>query len=387
MVTSPMSIGQRDHLPEAGDASTGAEDLARAISCFGARLLESPDPITAIQRTVAFCHERLQAPAAAWMVEPGAIALSLIDARGVTANQGRELTGPITLHLAPSGSSSSADVVATRFREVIGTDRVESIEADVAVVVVAGPPDGGRVILDAVRALLPPVLHLAEEVRRAALQRSHLDTALSCVAHELRGPVLASKMSIEGVLERRTPNRDLDVLRRSHAELNELATTIDLLLKWTVAGRMPRRRRIDVVRLVHEAVTSVVLESCQPRVRVEGPGDLFLLAVPAALRASVANLVRNALAYSPSGTDVEVTIEDHDTTACIRITDHGRGVDAADRDAIFEPFIRGALERGHRDSHGLGLFIARRMVQAHGGEITIEPGCEGVTFAIEVPVA
>jgi signal transduction histidine kinase len=207
------------------------------------------------------------------------------------------------------------------------------------------------------------------------------------VAHELRGPLLASKFSLEGVLKRGTHDADLDLLRWSHAELNELASTIELLLRWTVAGRMPRRRKTDVVRLVRSAVGSVVRETGQSRVRVGGPDHLIILAVPAAIRASVANLIRNALAYSPTGTEVDVTIEDRDATACIRITDRGRGVSVSDRDSIFEPFIRGEQGRGCRSGHGLGLFIAQKMVGAHGGEIRIEPRREGVTFAIEVPVA
>ena len=112
-----------------------------------------------------------------------------------------------------------------------------------------------------------------------------------------------------------------------------------------------------------------------------------MLCVPEAIRASVANLVRNALAYSPVGTEVDVAIENRDATACIRITDRGRGVSTSERDSIFEPFIRGDMGHASRSGHGLGLFIAQKMVGAHGGEIRVEPRCEGVTFAIEVPVA
>jgi len=382
MVTPPTLVLDRSRRA----TNLDGDRLGRDITTFARALVESPDPHSAIREAVSFCHERLQRPAAGWVLDPGAGEATLIAARGMAPGQERALTRPVAPHGA-SWSSTVIDVLAERFVDVIGAERADPIEADVAILVIADPPENGRAVVDAVRSLLPPVLHLTEKVRLAELQRANLDTALVCVAHELRGPLLATKISLEEVLKRGTHDADLDLLRWSHAELNELASTIELLLRWTVAGRMPRRRKTDVVSLVRGAVGSVVRETGQSRVRVGGPDHLFMLAVPAAIRASVANLVRNALAYSPAGTEVDVTIEDLVATACIRITDRGRGVSMSDRESIFEPFIRGEPGRGSRSGHGLGLFIAQRMVGAHGGEIRIEPRCEGVTFAIEVPVA
>ena len=164
----------------------------------------------------------------------------------MSRDQRQALAGSVSLHRPASRSSSVTELVVDRFSDVMGAGRAEPIEADAAVLVIADPPEDGRFILDAVRSLLPPVLHFAEEVRLAELQRANLDTALVCVAHELRGPLLASTTSIEGVLDRGGPDADadLDLLRWSHAELNELALTIDMLLKWTVAGQMPRRRQV-----------------------------------------------------------------------------------------------------------------------------------------------
>jgi len=359
--------------------------LTRDVTTFGRALMESPDPRAAIQVAVSFCHGCLQRPAAGWVLDPGTGVAALIAARGLELDQERALTNVVALQDA-SPSSIIADVVAERFVAVTGADRADQVEAGVALLAIADPSDDGRVVLDAVRSLLPPALQLTETVRLAELQRASLDTALVCIAHELRGPLLASKISIEEVLERTKQDVDLDLLRWSHAELNELASTIELLLRWTVAGRMPRRRKTDVVGLVRGAVGSVVRETGQSRVRVQGPDHLLMLCVPEAIRASVANLVRNALAYSPVGTEVGVVIENRDATACIRVTDRGRGVSTSERDSIFEPFIRGDMGHASRNGHGLGLFIAERMVRAHGGEIRVEPQCEGVAFSIEVPV-
>jgi signal transduction histidine kinase len=85
----------------------------------------------------------------------------------------------------------------------------------------------------------------------------------------------------------------------------------------------------------------------------------------------VASLLSNALCYSPSGSTVHLTISYAADEIMLRVTDEGVGIPAADQPHIFEPFYRGA-NITHLDGLGLGLVIARQVVELHQGTITLQ---------------
>jgi signal transduction histidine kinase len=107
----------------------------------------------------------------------------------------------------------------------------------------------------------------------------------------------------------------------------------------------------------------------------------------AALRRALLNLVENAIKYTPSGGKVEIGLGRGDGAAEVTIADSGIGIEADDLERIFEPFLRLDAARA-RDTGGagLGLAIARSIVIAHGGAITVEsrPG-SGSRFTVRLP--
>jgi signal transduction histidine kinase len=103
------------------------------------------------------------------------------------------------------------------------------------------------------------------------------------------------------------------------------------------------------------------------------------------LRGAIGNVVRNALAYSPSSAPVTVVVEDRGAVVRVRVRDRGRGVPEEERHLIFDPFARGRAGNGVRDGRGLGLFIARRIIEAHGGCIGLRAARPGAEFCIELP--
>ena len=93
------------------------------------------------------------------------------------------------------------------------------------------------------------------------------------------------------------------------------------------------------------------------------------------------NLISNALKYSPEGGLVRVAISDTEEGAFVSVTDQGIGISPAERDTIFEPFRRSSMTRDTIPGVGLGLSVARRIVEAHGGKIWADSKLgEGTTF-------
>ncbi len=119
---------------------------------------------------------------------------------------------------------------------------------------------------------------------------------------------------------------------------------------------------------------------------VRAPDSLPIRADARQLGGAIANVVRNALAYAPSGSSVKIDVDTDGERARIRVRDRGPGIPAAERHLIFDPFARGRLATETRCGKGLGLFIARRIVEAHGGSIGLRSARPGTEFCIELPL-
>jgi two-component system OmpR family sensor kinase len=164
-----------------------------------------------------------------------------------------------------------------------------------------------------------------------------------------------------------------------------------LLLSRSMAGPEPTRAAVELEPLLLEvfdvggrlgqpAGVSVRIESAAPA-SVRGEAD--------GLRRALVNLVENAIKYTPRGGKVELSLGVGPETAVIDVSDTGIGIEPADAERIFDPFVRLDAARS-RDTGGagLGLAIARSIVVAHGGTLSVEsrPG-SGSRFTIRLPLA
>jgi signal transduction histidine kinase len=124
----------------------------------------------------------------------------------------------------------------------------------------------------------------------------------------------------------------------------------------------------------------LVLRADEPPVVVEGD--------EARLEQVLANLLSNAVKYSPTGGEVEVCVSRADGAAVVEVVDHGIGVPPDERPQLFAPFSRtpSAVESGIEGT-GLGLYISRRIVEAHSGSIELRdtPG-GGTTLRVTLPL-
>jgi signal transduction histidine kinase len=203
---------------------------------------------------------------------------------------------------------------------------------------------------------------------------------LADVSHELRTPLTVMQGTLEGILDGLYP-ADEAHLGPVLEETRVLARLIDDLrtLSLSEAGVLRLHREpTDLARLIEEVVGGhrAAADDADVGISVEAPADLRPLEVdPARIRQVVGNLVANALRFTPAGGRVGVEVGQDADGTWVMVRDTGPGIDPESLEHVFERFYRSPGSPGT----GLGLPIARNLVQAHGGQITINSSPRGGT--------
>ena len=241
---------------------------------------------------------------------------------------------------------------------------------------------------------------IAVSARRAqALARQQLEF-VAAVSHELRTPVAvinsAAGNLADGVVG--DPARVKRYGATIQTEARRLGETVERVLQMAGLGseRPLQVALVSAAGIVHDAVqqSSTDADRAGVVVHVDIAADLpSLLGDAGALRSAVQNLVGNAVKYAGPDRWVQVRVSGgastHTREVRIAVEDHGPGLDADERQLVFEPFYRGrAAVANQVQGSGLGLSLVRRIADAHGGrvELSTEPG-RGSTFTICLPAA
>ncbi len=195
------------------------------------------------------------------------------------------------------------------------------------------------------------------------------DRLLLDVSHELRSPLTRMRVAIELLpegKERTGMAADIAEMEAMIAELLELERLRD--------GRGLRLARIDLAPIVRDVAAS--FRDRPPGVRVIAlPAELPVDADGEKIRTVLRNLLENAVKYSlPGSAAVEASAAIDDAHVVLRVTDDGQGVPEEDRPSLFEPFFRVDRSRSKMPAgYGLGLSICKRIIDAHGGTIAVQP--------------
>ena len=230
--------------------------------------------------------------------------------------------------------------------------------------------------------------------RDRELVRARRDFVAS-VSHELRTPLAQIRMFSETLMLRRERDegermRWIGVIGREARRLGDLVESI-LLFSHIDAARMRlERERTDLGALVEEIVEGYVPIAASRRMRIaaDAPSGILGDVDPRAVRQVVVNLLDNALKYGPEGQTVRVEVERDHGVARIAVADEGPGIPSADRERLWEPFVRLHAAGASGGGSGIGLSVVRSLVEQHGGSVRVEDaGGGGARFVAELPLA
>ena len=310
------------------------------------------------------------------------------DVRLGTVNEGTANATPVRVLTTPVQSTQSGTVYLQVFQDRTAEERTLNVLLGVLLV-------GGVIILIVAagvgtiysrRALIPIRESLTAQRRALRRQREFAADA----SHELRTPLTVVRASVEYL--RRHADRPVgevgDALTDIDAEVDHLTRLVEelLLLARSDSGAVSLEKApVDLGDIAADAASSLSQAASERAISVAAdPEPAPLIGDAARLRQLVLILVDNALAHSPRGGVVTVTVRRDGERNRLVVEDEGKGLKVEDLPRVFERFWRGA--GAPPGGAGLGLAIAQWIVTAHGGTITAENRQpNGARFVVELP--
>ena len=329
-------------------------------------------------------------------------AIVLVDANGRLAKRNQAAIALATSEPAPPGARDASSIeLRSPSGETIADDDLPLARAlreehvTQALELVAHCGDGRQV----------PVLVTATPIRMTAGQLAGATLVLqdisalkeleqlreewaSIVAHDLQQPINAIVLLAEALLRGEHDARDRERIERVRTLSLRLGRMVSDL---SDASLLETRRltivreRIELCSILHDVIAH--MPELAGRASLSGPPHLAVRGDAARLEQVLTNLLANALKYGAADTPIRVELAEIAGAAVVSVTNHGRGISPEDMPRLFQRFVRVHDTRAAVKGSGLGLYIAKGIVEAHGGRIWAEstPG-EITTFRFTIPL-
>jgi len=218
------------------------------------------------------------------------------------------------------------------------------------------------------------------------------------VAHEIKNPLASLRSALESLSRVEEPglrNQLTEIAVHDVQRIDRLVSEIADASRIDAELSRATFEPVDLAALIANAIGAR-----EHRKENEGreivltrkrPGPYVIFGVPARIERVIENLLDNAVSFSPPDGKIAITISAHDDTVDVRILDRGPGIPAEEREMVFERFhsVRPEAESFGKHS-GLGLAIARTIIEAHDGTLELAdppPGAQGACFVITLPAA
>ena len=236
------------------------------------------------------------------------------------------------------------------------------------------------------------VIYLDDQSEQARMEASRRDFVAN-VSHELKTPVAAMGVLAEALLESADDPETVQrfgekILTESRRLANMVGELIELS-RLQGAEPLPELAAVDVDSVVSEAISrhKVAADNADITVTTDAPSGFQVMGDQTLLVTALANLISNAIAYSPNASKVSISRCRRGDNIEIAVTDRGIGIARADQERVFERFFRVDKARSRATGGtGLGLAIVKHVAANHNGSIRLwsQPGT-GSTFTLSIP--
>lgn len=213
----------------------------------------------------------------------------------------------------------------------------------------------------------------------------------SDVAHELRTPLMAIQATVEAMIDG-VYGTDAEHLALVESEVQRLSRLVDALLKLSRLERrsQPMREEVSDVGELAEAVVishEMLVQDSGLEIELHVNGTVKAFCDKDLIKQAIANLISNAVRYTPEGGRIDVTVRKEDTWAVIDVSDTGIGLTPEEEKMVFSRFWRADSDRGRKSGGlGIGLSVVKEIVSQHKGEIKVKGEKDvGSTFTIMIP--
>jgi two-component system, OmpR family, sensor histidine kinase KdpD len=262
----------------------------------------------------------------------------------------------------------------------------------------AGSSDWSEADLNRIATPLARLIDVADERALTAARGAEAEAArqadaaktviLHAVSHDLRSPLTAIRTAAAGLREEGTEPQDrvalIEAIEEEAERLTRLIGNLLDLSRIEAGAVHPRTDWCDLLDVISTAVSHLHPPDSHHRIQIELDGELPLVRADASqLERVFANLIENALRYSPPEQPVRISGGVGAGKVVVRVIDRGPGVPVGQRDTIFKAFNTG----DQREGAGLGLAISRGFVEANGGELRLQADSpDGTAFAVSFPL-
>lgn len=234
------------------------------------------------------------------------------------------------------------------------------------------------------------VERLLDEVEKEAKRARYAETSLSVMTHDLGNPLTVLSSSLEMLEEDLPPEQRDTLLRAIRRNTNALRNLLDEFREFPYLDRPVSMHMADFRGLVHDVIELYARPLCKRRGQTLRADlrPVEVVGAPSRLSRMTRELLTNAIKYTPRGGHIKVNLYAAEDWAVLRVSDNGWGISEEEISYVFDQHWRGSGLYGQKvTGTGLGLYICKRIVDGHGGRITVESQEEeGSTFTVRLPL-